>query len=84
MNIYNFKINGKNEFIAARTIFDALKHYNMITDLEISDFQYSDDIELISQKKWNEYYIIDKQDNKLQTFEEYMKNVTSVVLFATR
>lgn len=83
MNIYNFKINGENEFIAANTIFEAIKHYNSINGLEISDFENTDDIVLIPENEWSEYYITDEQGNKLQTFEEYMKTVISVELFAT-
>ena len=83
MNIYNFKIADRDEYVAANSIFEAIKHYNTITDLEISDFENTDDIILIPEAEWDDYYITDEYGNLQETFAKYMQTVSTVELFVS-
>ena len=85
MNIYLFKIDEEEEYIAAYTAFEALKHYNEITELEISEFSDDDDIILIPKEIWKNYNVIIEENGKekKQTFAEYMKKVDGVEYIAS-
>jgi hypothetical protein len=83
MNIYEIKSQGEREWICAHTIFEALKFYHSLNDLEISDFDDEDDIIIIPEDKWGEFNVIDPDDldeneeaKVIHTFAERMKDQT--------
>jgi|GEM_PF-4992495 len=90
MNIYAIKSQGEIDWICANTIFQALKFYHLNNDMEISDYDDSDDIELIPKEKWGELNITDtdeldeNEDPKIiSTFAEFMKTATEPEFIAS-
>lgn len=90
MNIYEFQSNGEKEWICADTLIEAFQFYNSLNDLEINDFDKTDDVVLIPESEWNEYKIVDTEHNSEhpdhcpdKTFAEYMINQTEVEIIAT-
>jgi hypothetical protein len=75
MKIYAIHTQGEVEWIYASTIFEALKYYHSINDLEIDDFDDDDDIEIVPEGEWDDMIITnpDEKDEKDETFANFMK-----------
>jgi hypothetical protein len=80
MKIYAIHSQGETDWIHANTIFEALRFYNSINDMEINDFDDGDDIDIVPEEKWKEMIITDPDDfdenenpKVLQTFAEFME-----------
>lgn len=83
MKIYQITSGGETEWVCANTVFQALKYYNSITDLELSDYDDEDDITEVPESKWSEMNITDPDDlddegnpKVIQTFAERVKEET--------
>ncbi len=90
MNIYEFQTNGEKEWICANTLIEAFQFYHSLNDLQIFDFDKTDDVILIPESEWSEYRIVDTEHNSEhpnhcpdKTFAEYMVGQTQVEIIAT-
>ena len=90
MNIYEITSQGETEWICANTVFQALRFYNSINDLEIRDYDDEDDIKIVPKEKWNDMKITDPEeweengDHKIiSTFAEFMENQISPDIVAS-
>ena len=90
--IYEIQINGEKEWVCADTAIEALKTYNSITDITLTDFENNDDIIEVPKEKWSEMNIVDtdrEYNNEtgypaIMTFAEYMeKEAISADIIAT-
>lgn len=90
MKIYAIQSQGETEWICAHTIFEALKYYHSINDLEITDFDDDDDIVIVPEDKWGEMTVIDPDDldenenpKVIHTFADVMKEQTTADIIAS-
>jgi hypothetical protein len=89
MNIYEFQTNGEKDWICADTLIEAFQHYNSLNDWEINDFAPTDDIIIIPEEEWENYTIVDEENNdengsnKTVTFTEYMIGNIDIELIAS-
>lgn len=84
MNIYEFREYGEKTWVCGNTLIEALQYYSKETDLEITDFDSTDDIVLFPQEKWKDTYITYYEEDNLQiSFEEFMKGQVSPEILAS-
>lgn len=90
MNIYEIQVGNEKDWICANTIFQVLKFYHSINDLEFYDFDDNDDIIIVPESEWKNHNIIDIENSDengeyiiLQTFEEYMETAIVPDIIAT-
>lgn len=78
MKAYKLK-TSEEEVIAANTVIEALLHYNEITDLDINDFNVTDEITEIPKSEWNDYIIknvdFEFDEPETSTLAEIMKGL---------
>lgn len=75
---------GEKEWVCAYTNINALVTYLCITDTDMADLDYQDEIIEIPRNKWPEMSIrTDQKDGIEKTFEEYMKTATIPDIIAT-
>ena len=89
--IYEIRMAGEKEWICADTAIEALKFYQNLADIDLSDFEDNDDIVEVPKEKWSEMKIHDMESAILdigehpviETFEEYMKHAEFAEIIAT-
>lgn len=80
---------GEKEWMCAHTNIEALRTYFNITDTDITDLDYEDEVIEVPKEKWaeiiinnSEYDESDPDDWAQKTVEEYMKTATSPDIIA--
>lgn len=89
--IYEFQINGEKEWICADTIFEALKFYHSLTDIDLVEFDDEDDIIEVPKEKWSSMNILNIEESRdddgnypiIETFEQYMQHAQFTEIIAT-
>jgi len=64
---------GETEWIYANTIFEALKYYHSINDMEIDDYDDEDDINIVPEGEWDDMIITNPDGEEDTTFANFMK-----------
>jgi hypothetical protein len=63
---------GEKEWVAAETIINALKIYSSITDVDITDFEKSDDVIEIPEADWDKYSVKMEEGDTI-TFRKWVE-----------
>lgn len=70
--IFEFRINGEQEWVASKTLLMAIHTYCNIADLNTFDFDESDEVVELPREKWSEYKVTDEYGVVELTFEQWM------------
>jgi len=85
LNIYELQFSDDEKvWIAAYTAIQALKFHESETDTGLIELNYEDDIIILPEEKWGEYYVTNPDydennpnDWKQITFKEAMKDINA-------
>lgn len=86
MKIFEFRWTSQDEkeWVSGRTIVEAMKTYKSVTGTDIEEMEDDDDIVEIAREKWGEYTVNEVDNDRIITFEEWMKeNNSSDVIAGT-
>jgi hypothetical protein len=70
--IWEFRVSGEREWVAAETVLLAVHTYCNLTDINTFDFDKEDEVVEVPREKWPDIIITDEYGIAEMTFEQWM------------
>jgi hypothetical protein len=82
--IFEFRINGEKEWVAARTFIEAIQTHSNITTMDLVEYDSTDEIVEIPEAEWDKITITDPENEfPDKTLKEAIQEVNSPEIIAT-
>lgn len=82
LKVFEIRVGGEKEWVCAYTNIGAIKVHSAITDMDLVEYEDTDEVIEIPENKWPEMRIMGDGDT-LNTFEQYMKKAMKPDIIAT-